>query len=140
MDAIEIERLLDLRFKPVNESLSKIEKSHEEMAKTLSMIAVQGETLKHHRELIDANITKDERVHDELYTRLRIAEQDISKNKDCNLAEKVEILEDKFDKKIEALEVKRRDRAWDVIKVLMSNLASAVVGGLIALFGGQVIK
>ena len=113
----EWERVLDSRLKPVHDSINEIKQSNIEMAKALTTLAVQAETLRHHRGLIEYNAEINLKAHDEFYSRLRVTEQDIAKNKDCKLSDRVD-----------AIEKEIQTKTWDTLKGIVYAVVAAILG------------
>lgn len=72
MERIELESILEVKLKPIAETIERLEKAQEQIVTLLTNQARQDEKLTH----METDIKKCTDIHDDVYQRLRELEKD----------------------------------------------------------------
>lgn len=101
MDLDELKVFLDSRFEPIVKAIDKLEEQQERVVNLVAEQLAMAKSVARIELDIKEEITRNERVHDELFKRMR------------------------------EYELSEGSKLWDVVKIIAASIFGSIIGGIV---------
>lgn len=100
VDMDNFEKLLDAKLNPITDTIKRLEKQQERIVELIANQATIMSNMNHLEDTVREKIVESDKMHDELFSRMRQVEKDSG------------------------------DKVWDVLKIMAAGLLGGIVAWL----------